>query len=209
MATLETFLTQSGLNPPEVPILKVNLNLMKIVILSSSVRDGRNTHQVARSINEVLNSQSGVESELIDLLEYDLQNIRHLYKAHPNPPDTMKEIYEKFMDSDGYIFVSPEYNGSYSGALKNAVDHFPKSAYIKKPIGVATVSTGAMGGMRAALQMQLLVLALKGIPSPEMLLTPVVEDKFEEGKLTDEDFEKRINYFIKEYLWLARNIIGN
>ena len=179
---------------------------MNILLLSSSVREDRNTHQLAKALEKRINSEYNHDAKLIDLKETDLQNLGYLYKKHPNPPEKMKAAYDEFMATDAFIFVSPEYNGSYSGALKNAVDHFPKSAYQRKPIGVATVSTGAMGGMRAALQMQLLVLALKGIPSPEMLLTPNVSDKFKDGKLVDTDFLKNIDRFLDHLFWLSEKI---
>ena len=184
-----------------------NLNHMKILILSSSVREKRNTHMVARSLSERMREKYGVDAELIDLMEYDLPHLAFLYKAHPNPPSAMGKLYDKFMDSDGYIFVSPEHNGSYSAALKNAVDHYPKEAYLRKPIGISTVSTGGMGGMRAALQMQLLVLAIKGFPMPEMLLTPNVTSLFTDGRLTDEKFIKTMDRYIENYLWYANALV--
>ena len=67
-------------------------------------------------------------------------------------------------EADAFILVSPEYNGSYSPAMKNLVDHFPKQHH--KPFGIATASPGPLGGIRASQQMQLLVNALFGIASP-------------------------------------------
>lgn len=162
---------------------------------------------VAAALAKRMREKYGVDADLVDLMESNLPQLSYLYKAHPNPPSSMKELYHKFMECDGYIFVSPEHNGSYSAALKNAVDHFPKDAYLKKPIGISTVSTGGMGGMRAALQMQLLVLALKAFPMPEMLLTPNVTSKFSEGQLTDEGFVKTMDRYIEEYIWYANALI--
>jgi len=180
---------------------------MKILILSSSVREKRNTHMVATAIGQRMREKYGIDAEVVDLKEEALPHLQWLYKAHPEPPEGMGKLFDRFMGCDGYIFVSPEHNGSYSAALKNVVDHFPKDAYLKKPIGISTVSTGGMGGMRAALQMQLLVLALKGFPMPEMLLTPNVTSKFENGELADEDFEKTMDRYIENYIWYANALI--
>jgi NAD(P)H-dependent FMN reductase len=179
---------------------------MKIIVLSSTVRVGRQSHQVAIEIAGRLNSREGISAEIIDLAECDLNNLEYLFKKDPSPSAIKKKIYQLFEECDAFVFVSPEYNGSYCGALKNAVDHFPKTCYYRKPIAVTTVSSGAMGGMRAALQMQLLVLALKAYPVPEMLLTPKVEDKFDEGKLIDERFKKTMDNFINEFVWLASKL---
>lgn len=102
------------------------------------------------------------------------------------------------------LFVSPEYNGSYTAALKNMTDHFSKAEFSKKAIGVVSVSSGAMGGIRGALHMQQLVLALFAYPIPQMMLVPDVQDKFNaEGELTDEAFAKKLDAYLKDYLWFA------
>ena len=64
-----------------------------------------------------------------------------------------------------------------------------------------------MGGMRASQQMQLLINALFGIGSPYMLVTPTVDKKFDEGgNLLDGSFQKNIDVFIGEFLWLAESL---
>jgi chromate reductase, NAD(P)H dehydrogenase (quinone) len=58
--------------------------------------------------------------------------------------------------------------------------------------------------MRAALHLQQFILAIGGIPSPQMLLVGTVQNKFDEtGELLDPNFTKNINSFSNEYLWLA------
>ncbi len=64
-----------------------------------------------------------------------------------------------------------------------------------------------MGGMRASQQLLLMVPALFGIASPQLLITPLVDKKFDENNnLIDESFRKNIDSFAKEFLWLAENI---
>lgn len=74
--------------------------------------------------------------------------------------------------------LTPEYNGSYTPSLKNLLNHFPKLSH--KACGIATASDGALGGMRAAQQMQQLIAAHFGIISPYMLIVPHVHTKFDE-----------------------------
>jgi NAD(P)H-dependent FMN reductase len=89
--------------------------------------------------------------------------------------------------------------------MKNLFDHFPKQLH--KAFGIVTASTGAMGGMRASQQLQLLSLALFGVPSPYMLITPHVDKKFDEqGNLVDQSFYNTIHVFITEFLWLAERL---
>jgi NAD(P)H-dependent FMN reductase len=102
--------------------------------------------------------------------------------------------------------VTPEYNGNYSSALQNLFDHFPKRSH--KLFAIATASPGALGGIRAALHLQQFIHALFGIGSPYMLITPQVDKKFDEqGNLTDPAFQKSIDTFVSEFLWLGEKLV--
>jgi NAD(P)H-dependent FMN reductase len=108
--------------------------------------------------------------------------------------------------ADAFILVSPEYNGSYSPAMKNLLDHFPKQHH--KPFGIVTASPGPLGGIRASQQIQLLINALFGIASPYMLIVGGVDKKFDaNGNLLDPAFQNNIHNFITEYLWLAGSLV--
>ena len=116
-----------------------------------------------------------------------------------------RPLAEMVFEADAFILVSPEYNGGYSPAMKNLLDYFPKQN--RKAFGLCTSSPGAMGGMRAAMQLQLLSLALWGIPSPQILLVPAVDSKFDEqGHLQDANFERSIDVFVRDFLWLAERL---
>jgi len=122
------------------------------------------------------------------------------------PPRNSDPLLKECFAADAFILVTPEYNGSYSPAMKNLLDHFPKQHH--KPFGIVTASPGPMGGIRATQQMQLLVNALFGIASPYMLIVPAVDKKFDgQGNLLDESFQNNIHNFITEYLWLAENLV--
>ena len=89
--------------------------------------------------------------------------------------------------------------------MKNLLDHFPKQLH--KAFGIVSASVGAMGGIRASQQMQLLVSGLFGIASPYMLVVPFVDKKFDEdGNLADMSFQAGIDTFIAEFLWLCESL---
>lgn len=107
-------------------------------------------------------------------------------------------------EANGFILVSPEYNGGYSSAMKNFLDHFPKRVFQRKSWGIVTGSTGAMGGMRASQQLILLGAGFSAVVCPRMLITPQMDRKFDvEGNLTDDGFQQQIDGFIDEFLWLT------
>jgi NAD(P)H-dependent FMN reductase len=133
--------------------------------------------------------------------------LQSIFTSVESTPEPFKEVTERMLNADAFILLTPEYNGSYSAALKNLLDHFPKQHH--KVFAIATASTGMLGGIRAAMQLQELIYALFGIGSPYMLVTPQVDKKFnEDGTLLDTNFKKSIEIFIKEFIWLAEKIVG-
>ena len=143
---------------------------------------------------------------MIDLREYALPAVQKVITSVQDAPVEMKELAQRMFQADAFIIVTPEYNGSYSPAMQNMFDHFPKQHH--KVFGLATASPGALGGMRAAMQLQQFVLALFGLPSPYMLITPQIDKKIDEqGNLVDSLFQKSIDVFVKEFLWLAEKLV--
>lgn len=180
---------------------------MHITILSASTRINRNSHRVALGLQKYIQSQTSHSVEVLDLADYEFPIMEEVLHRHPNPPAGLNEFAEKIRHSDAHIFVSPEYNGAYTSALKNAVDYLKEQEFAMKVIGIASVSTGALGGIRAAMSMQQLVLGIGGIPIPKMLTTPKVTEHFEEdGSLTGSGFEKNLNAFCEQFLFLSEAV---
>lgn len=180
---------------------------MKIEIISGSPRTNSATRRVALHLYNTLKKTTHFEIGLIDMQEWNLPPFQTLFTSVENTPDEFKPLSKRIFEADGFILVSPEYNGSYSPALKNLLDHFPKQHH--KPFGIVTASTGALGGIRAAQQLLLLVPALFGVASPYLLVVPAVDKKFNaQGVLIDENFQNGIQNFISEYLWLAEKLVN-
>jgi NAD(P)H-dependent FMN reductase len=180
---------------------------MKISIISGSTRINRQSHRVSIHLSEALKSINHHEIHLLDLAEYQFPMFEEVLIKHPNPPKGLAEFAEIIATSDAYIFVSPEYNGSYSASLKNALEYLKENEFFKKVVGVASVSAGGLGGIRGAVQMQQLVLGIGGYCMPGMYLVPQVQIKFDEnGKLLDETFAPRTQNFLREFLWFAEAV---
>lgn len=178
---------------------------MRIEIISGSPRHESITVRVAKFLQKFLSETTTHEVNLLDVRDFPLPAIQKVWTSLEAVPEEWKHLGERMFSADAFILVTPEFNGSYSPAMKNLLDHFPKQSH--KPFGIVTASVGAMGGMRASQQMQLLVAALFGIASPQMLITPLADKKFDaEGNLLDESFQKQAKFFVKEYLWLAEKL---
>lgn len=128
--------------------------MTRIGIILGSTRPGRNGEAVARWVLDIAKQRGDAEFELIDLLDY---NLPHLDEAMPpslgqyTNPHTLAwaETIDRF---DGFVFVTPEYNHSTSGALKNAID-FLYREWNNKAAGF--VSYGSAGGTRAVEHLRL------------------------------------------------------
>ncbi|MCX4909105.1 NADPH-dependent FMN reductase [Streptomyces sp. NBC_00878] len=129
--------------------------MTKIGIILGSTRPGRNGEAVARWVHEVAGQRTDAEFELVDLLDYKLP---HLDEALPpsmgqyTQPHTLSWA-RKIASFDGFVIVTPEYNHSTSGALKNAID-FLYAEWNNKAVGF--VSYGAAGGTRAVEHLRLI-----------------------------------------------------
>ncbi|HEV7329450.1 MAG TPA: NAD(P)H-dependent oxidoreductase [Flavisolibacter sp.] len=178
---------------------------MRIEIVSGSPRLKSLTKRVAVYLYRELLQLGDVEVGLIDVRKYTQPPVETVITSVENAPAHLRELSSRIFAADAFILVTPEYNGSYSPAMKNLLDHFPKQQH--KAFGIVTASTGALGGMRAAMQLQKLVFALFGIGSPHMLLVPEVDKKFtDKAELADQHFSTPIRHFLKEFLWLAHAV---
>ncbi len=179
---------------------------MKVVIISGSPRTESLTKRVALNLQQALNQQE-YQTELIDMSKWNLPPVQTVWKSADEAPEPFKELARTVESADAFLLVTPEYNGSYSPAMKNLLDHFPKQS--RKPFGLVTASPGALGGMRAAQQLLLLVPALFGIASPQFLLVPGVDKKFDaDGQLIDLSFQKNIAAFLDEFCWLCERLVN-
>lgn len=179
---------------------------MKIEIISGSPRANSVTHRVALHLKDWLKQNSAHDADIIDMKDWNVPPIQSVWSSIDKVPFEFKPLAERVFSADAFILVSPEYNGSYSPAMKNLLDHFPKQHH--KPFGIVTASPGAMGGMRASQQLLQLVPALFGVASPYLLIVPAVDKKFSpDGDLLDENFQSAVHNFISEFLWLSEKIV--
>jgi chromate reductase, NAD(P)H dehydrogenase (quinone) len=179
---------------------------MKIEIISGSPRGNSVTNRIALHLKRQIQERTDHEVDIIDVRENELPLLQAVFASVESAPEPYKDLTERILNANAFILLTPEYNGSYSAALKNLLDHFPKQHH--KVFAIATASPGMLGGIRAAMQLQELIYALFGIGSPYMLVTPQVDKKFDgEGNLLDESFRKSVDLFVNEFIWLAEKIV--
>jgi NAD(P)H-dependent FMN reductase len=147
-----------------------------------------------------------IETELLDLLEYDFPIMEERLRFTETPPPGLREFGDKIARADALVIVTPEYNNGYPGVLKNALDYLLPE-YQRKPIAIVTVSAGGFGGINCLAQLRLVALGMGAIPIPASLPVSRVQDSFDdEGNPLDASYEKRAASFIDEVLWFAEAI---
>jgi NAD(P)H-dependent FMN reductase len=121
---------------------------LHIAIILGSTRPGRNGKAVADWVVDKASGRTAAHYELVDLADHPLPHI-----DEPIPPSVgqyvgehTKAWAEKIGSYDGFVFVTPEYNHSTSGVLKNAIDYLYAEWNNK---AAAFVSYGSLGGARA------------------------------------------------------------
>ncbi len=134
--------------------------MIRVGIIIGSTRPGRLGESVARWVYDIAKTRNDAEYELIDLLDYRLPHLDEPIPASAGKysQEHTKAWAKKIASLDAFVFVTPEYNHSTSGALKNAID-FLYAEWGNKAAGF--VSYGSAGGIRAVEHLRLIMAELQ------------------------------------------------
>jgi NAD(P)H-dependent FMN reductase len=129
---------------------------LKIGIILGSTRPGRRGEQVAKWVLEQAAKRDSATYELVDLADFALPHLDEAITASQGRYENehTKAWAAAIANYDGFVFVTPEYNHSTSGVLKNAID-FIYAEWNNKAAGF--VSYGVAGGTRAVEHLRLIV----------------------------------------------------
>ena len=122
-----------------------------------------------------------------------------------NPPADWVALREKIQKSDGVLFITPEYNRSIPGVLKNAIDvgsrPYGKSSFLGKPIGIVSNSPGPLGGVSAAKHLQNMLPGISGpiLGQPEIYLNSVGDAFDDKGQVIKESLRTVLKQYIDAY----------
>lgn len=126
-----------------------------------------------------------------------------------NPPAEWLAFRETIQKSDAVLFITPEYNRSVPGVLKNAIDiasrPYGKSSFLGKPTGIVANSPGPLGGIAAALHLKAILPGIAGpiLQQPEIYLGGVGDAFDDKGNLTKESLEKVLKHYIDAFaVWV-------
>lgn len=161
---------------------------MNVLIITGTVREGNYTDEVAEKLVSAFSKNHDVEAFFLS--KKDVPPMKHRLQYDENPPESVNKFQELVNWSDVIIPVTPEYNHSIPGPLKNLIDYLYEE-YSGKYFCPVTVSAGGFGGVRAQSHLNDIILALNGRPGPSLHVSNVREN----FRPLSEEYEKRLIEF--------------
>jgi NAD(P)H-dependent FMN reductase len=176
--------------------------MTNIAIISSSVRTDRASHRVALFFKNFCTEQHLAHADLIDLKKYNFPLFTERLKYDQSPTAEMLDFANRIKSADGVLIVTPEYNGGYPAALKNAVDLL-YDEWHKKPVALAAVSDGDFGGTQVITSLFFTLWKMHAWVVPARFHVQRVDQTYDEqGNPADRSLtEKLAKKFLRELLW--------
>jgi chromate reductase len=159
---------------------------VRLLGIAGSLRHGSFNAATLRTAREL--APAGMTIEIFDITPIPLYNEDVRQQGLPPP---VEDLRARIKAADGLLIVTPEYNYSIPGVLKNAIDWAsrpPEQPFNGKPIGIMGASVGTHGTSRAQYHLRQCFVFLNGLVmnGPEVMI-PQAQNKFDaEGKLTDQ-----------------------
>jgi chromate reductase len=177
-----------------------------VAVLVGSLRKGSFNRMTAHALTEL--APDSLKLEIVEFRDLPLYD----QDLDASPPPQWTAFRERIARADAVLFVTPEYNRSVPGVLKNAIDvgsrPYGKSAWNGKPAAVISVSPGVIGGFGANhhLRQSLVFLNMPALQQPEAYIGNCASLFEEHGKLTSDDTRKFLKSFLDTFAaWVDRN----
>ena len=148
------------------------------------------------------------ELKILDINNFPLMN----QDEENNYPENVKSFKKQIRESDGLLIVTPEYNYSVPGYLKNVLDvasrPYGDNPFDGKPVAIMSASIGMLGGSRAQYHLRQSCVFLNMIPvnAPEVFVTFAPQKFDKNGNLIDEMTAKFAGKLLENLVNLAKNL---
>ena len=163
-----------------------------LAFASSTRRESFNKKLVAITAQGA--RQAGAEVTLIDLKDFPLPLFDQDLEAEQGMPENGKKLKKLFIDHDGLLIASPEYNSSFPAVLKNAIDWVSRpapgepslAAFRGKVATLMSASPGALGGLRGLVHVRSILGNIGVIVLPDQIAVAKAHEAFQpDGSLVD------------------------
>lgn len=182
---------------------------IKIIGFAGSMRKSSYNKSLLKTVKELF--PADMEMEIVEMPDIRMYNY-DIQESEGIPP-SVAEIGEKIIQSDAVLIVTPEYNYSIPGGLKNFIDWLSRlesKPFTGKPIGIMGATPGLGGTIRAQVTLRTVALFIEAniMTKPEIYITRAMEKFDNEGNLTDEITKKVLEKYIerfKEWILIFKN----
>ena len=170
-----------------------------IVVIVGSIRKESFTLKIANTLAKLAPASLKLDVTTLQGISFFNQDLE------ATPPADWLAFREKLQHSNGVLFVTPEYNRSIPGVLKNAIDvgsrPYGKSSFLGKPTGIVSNSPGPLGGVNAAKHLQNILPGISGpiMGQPETYLNGVGDAFDEKGNVTKESLKTVLQQYIDAF----------
>jgi chromate reductase len=170
-----------------------------IVTIVGSLRKGSFSLRIANALAKLAPATLKLDVTTLHGLSFFNQDLEAA------PPADWLSFREKLQKSHGVLFVTPEYNRSIPGVLKNAIDvasrPYGKSSFVGKPIGIVGNSPGAQGGVSAVMNLRHLLPGIAGpiMGQPEAYVNMVGDAFDDEGALVKDSLRVVLQQYIDAF----------
>jgi chromate reductase len=170
-----------------------------IVVIVGSIRKESFTLKIANTLAKLAPASLKLDVTTLQGISFFNQDLE------ATPPADWLAFREKLQQSNGVLFVTPEYNRSIPGVLKNAIDvgsrPYGKSSFLGKPTGIVSNSPGPLGGVSAAKHLQNILPGISGpiMGQPEIYLNAIGDAFDDRGECSKETLLKVMQQYIDAY----------
>ncbi len=190
--------------------------MTKLIALAGSLREQSYNQQLVEIAARAAEAH-GAEVQIVSLADYAIPLFSEDLEAE-GVPDGVSDLRHMFAQADGILLASPEYNGSISGVLKNALDWISRpsqdvdtdSAFKGKVAGLLSASPGGLGGIRGLSHTREILQNLGTIVSPLQVAVPAAYAAFDDaGELVDESVRRKVENLAEQVVSLAARLKAN
>jgi NAD(P)H-dependent FMN reductase len=190
----------------------MSLNL-KIIV--GSTREGRNAEPIIPFVESTARSFPDFDVEVLDLRDWHLPFFQETRQTLGDPADPtysdpiVKAWNAKIKEGDVFVFITPEYNYSIPGVLKNAIDNvFASQGFRNKVVLPVGYSVGATGGGRAVLSLTPIALEIELHVIRNAVLIGNVGGAFENGLPTNPGTRAALEIGLEDLAWWGNALKG-
>ena len=177
----------------------------KVVVILGSISEKSNNKKLADFILERYRDK--LDMELMTLEKLPMYN----EDLESNLPDIIKKYKNKVRSTDGVIIVTPEYNHSIPGVLKNVIDWFSrgKRALANKPVMIAGASIGVLGTAKAQIHLRQILnaggVAAITLPGNEVFINNITKKLDDKGKLIHQPTIEFLDQVVDNFIdWMHK-----